>query len=682
MSPYRLPRRTSRSLAVRWGSAIVSALIASSSTPAQLDLRFTTPTGKPVQTTASNLWLHANPASSPHPLLPSGPFTATWNGFVQVDLRGDYHFHAEPPPAPNSFRLEINGQNVPLSPDGTSPTVRLRKGTNSLRATFQPSVSQPAQLRLLWQSRGLPRTPIPNASLLPPPTPPADVPLADRALRGRRLFLELRCGKCHTPAVDNPVPELAMDAPRFEGIGSVRPRQWLETTVLRPDHAGPHATMPRLLHGPEAGSQAEAIADWLSSLTAPPPTNAPSAPGNTAIGKAIAERLLCTACHRPPDSPNALDPADTRIPWDGLEHRFLHPRTLLPEYLRQPSARYTWTRMPTYRLTADEARHLAEWLLGLGSNPSATPSPPSPPVAEASPTPARTSPPRIAQGRELVETLGCLRCHTGPATDRSHFKSFAQLDRASEPRGCLSHSPTAAEPTTAPTHRAVYALSPRQIDDLRAFLATGPDSLGRHVPAEFAQRWLDTLRCRSCHEATPGLPSLTHAGEKLRPEWMTRLLAGRAEPKSRPWLPSVMPAFPAYADYLAPGISARHGLGPASPAEPAIDLAAAADGRKLVSASGGLACVSCHAVGSLGASAVFEAPGINLARVSERILPEYFHRWLLNPQLVDPETKMPLYFDEDGNTALAEFYGGDGARTLHALWNYLRLGPRMEPPPP
>jgi hypothetical protein len=79
---------------------------------------------------------------------------------------------------------------------------------------------------------------------------------------------------------------------------------------------------------------------------------------------------------------------------------------------------------------------------------------------------------------------------------------------------------------------------------------------------------------------------------------------------------------------------------------------------------------------------VFEAPGINFSHVAERLLPDYFTRWVRNPQSIEPDTKMPLYFDEDGNSALADVYGGDGPKTLRALWEYLRAGRAIEPPAP
>lgn len=43
---------------------------------------------------------------------------------------------------------------------------------------------------------------------------------------------------------------------------------------------------------------------------------------------------------------------------------------------------------------------------------------------------------------------------------------------------------------------------------------------------------------------------------------------------------------------------------------------------------------------------------------------------------------MPVYFDEEGKSPLADVLGGDADQQLDALWQYLRLGSKMPPPIP
>ena len=122
-----------------------------------------------------------------------------------------------------------------------------------------------------------------------------------------------------------------------------------------------------------------------------------------------------------------------------------------------------------------------------------------------------------------------------------------------------------------------------------------------------------------------------------------------------------MPAFKLQAKLLAEGLAAQHGIPPHTPAEPPINIELAKIGQKLAGKDGGFSCTSCHAVGAVEASEVFESEGINLAKASERLLPEYYRRWLRNPASIDPQTKMPLYFD-GGKSQLSEILEGDADR--------------------
>src|SRR5688572_27841580 len=119
-----------------------------------------------------------------------------------------------------------------------------------------------------------------------------------------------------------------------------------------------------------------------------------------------------------------------------------------------------------------------------------------------------------------------------------------------------------------------------------------------------------------------------------------------------------MPAFRSRAAGLAAGLAALHGFPSRTSAEPPIDMELAKIGQKLVGKEGGFSCVSCHAVGSMLALEVFESEGINLAYTEERILPSYCRRWMRSPLVIDPQTKMPTYFDE-GKSPLTEILEGD-----------------------
>jgi hypothetical protein len=241
--------------------------------------------------------------------------------------------------------------------------------------------------------------------------------------------------------------------------------------------------------------------------------------------------------------------------------------------------------------------------------------------------------------------------------------------------GCLSEKP--AEDSKAPQ----FNFSAEEREALQAFAATDRSSLSRHVPAEFAERQSRTLNCVECHEKIENIPRFEILGEKLKPEWSAKFIAGEISYKPRPWLEAQMPAFPKRAQFLAEGLAMQHGFSPQTPAEPLVNNKAEEVGRDLISVPPhGFSCVTCHAVGKAGTTQVFEAPGINLAYSGERLLPTFFKRWLLSPQLIDPISKMPTYFDEEGKSPLIDVYEGDGKKQIDAIWQYIRLGEKMAAP--
>ena len=115
--------------------------------------------------------------------------------------------------------------------------------------------------------------------------------------------------------------------------------------------------------------------------------------------------------------------------------------------------------------------------------------------------------------------------------------------------------------------------------------------------------------------------------------------------------------------------------------EPSPDAALAKLGAQLLSATGGFSCVTCHAVGAASATQVFEIEGINLVHARERLQPAFFRRWVRSPLLVDPQTKMPTYFDDEGKSPVENILGGRAEPQIEAMWHYLRLVPTGTPPP-
>ena len=46
------------------------------------------------------------------------------------------------------------------------------------------------------------------------------------------------------------------------------------------------------------------------------------------------------------------------------------------------------------------------------------------------------------------------------------------------------------------------------------------------------------------------------------------------------------------------------------------------------------------------------APAVNFAYSADRLRKDYYHRWVHNPQKIDPETKMPAFERDDRKTTI------------------------------
>jgi mono/diheme cytochrome c family protein len=610
-----------------------------------------------------NAWLFVGKGESPTPFLPAGKFTAVWSGMLDLELRSEYSFQAD---LNGDLKLEVNGTEI-LTASGkgdvtpSSKSIRLNKGKNAIVARFTSTSDGTGQFRLYWAPKGpnAMMTPLPNSALTYAAT--SELTRSLQAYRGRELVAEFRCARCHeTAAGASAIPELQMDAPHFDGIGSRRNEPWMASWIAYPKAHRTVARMPQIFHGSDAKENAQAAAAFLASLRASYNLKEETI-GATDIesGKKLFENLHCVACHQPPD---AIEAAETKIPLKEVRRKFASGA--LKEFLLKPGAHYEWIRMPNFKLSDDEATQLAAFVTSSGAA-----------IEPGGGTISDANSARLESGRKLVMTSGCLNCHNSSLKSELKAKAFTELNLSTSKQGCLASAPEVA--ATAP----YYAFSEEQRAALQAFGTKDKSSLSRHVGAEFAQRYSRILNCVECHGKFEGLPAFEILGGKLQPEWSHAFIAGEIKYKPRPWLEARMPAFTKYAATMAEGLAELNGYPPKTAEEPPIDQEAAKVGQKLISAVGGFSCISCHSVGDFGATQVFESAGINFAYSGRRLLKPYFHRWVRNPLSIDPTTKMPVYFDEEGKSPLADIYDGDGLKQREAIWQYLRLGEKMPPPP-
>lgn len=299
---------------------------------------------------------------------------------------------------------------------------------------------------------------------------------------------------------------------------------------------------------------------------------------------------------------------------------------------------------------------------------------------------------KATRGKELFASLGCAGCHqTGPDRVASTLKSPAFNLLKELNGGCLASTPTKAAPK--------FLLNDAQRQALRTTLAA-KDTLSTALePKADVARTLTQLNCVACHQRdgkggpavgraeyfSPAIeadlgdegripPHLTGVGNKLRPEWLEQTLwKGGAV---RPYMATRMPQFgEANVKHLVADFAAVDVLASTTPA-PATDPVLAKQGHKLAG-TGGLSCVACH---TFAGKASLGVPALDLTTVAERLTWDWFRRYLLNPQVLRPGTRMPPFWP-DGKAANKDILGGDTEKQVAALWTFLAKGKQAELPP-
>ena len=589
-------------------------------------------------------------------------YKATFEGFIQVALKGEYQFAVRA--SGESWKLFVNGKQV-IDGRAAPANVVLHGGYNDIRLEFDGGpIDGMFSVRLLWAKPGEPLASIPPDALFHR-RDDAELVQSEQLNRGQQLFESRNCHRCHE--LDRGSKPASSRAPNRIEVGKRFRRDWLAAWILEPSKLRNHPRMPRLLDPakPEDRQTAANVAAFLSGVER---EQTPEPPEEEVFlkGRDLFEDLGCVTCHRltPPEAEDEF----SRVSLHFINAKFTPEN--LKRYLRAPQAHFPLTRMPDFKLQEAELDTLVAYLRKSATGVVQ----PLPELAQAD----------AKAGAIAEQKLRCNACHT--PQDAAENPPRTAIDRVQS--DCLA-AENAGRHAAAPTF--VWQAGEREA--LIAYLEQRDKSLGFVTPAMDSQQLYRELRCAACHrrdgdagprlaildaESEHGLtpevlPDLTWAGEKLQTRWIERQIAGELPQRVRPWLKARMPAFPGFAEELAKGLAAEHGVtNDGNP--PRFDPQAAKIGEQLTLKEK-LDCRQCHAIGDLqptGDEKTRLAPGINFADIGQRLRYDYYQRFVLDPPRWDVTSRMPQLAPDGKTTKVTGFYDGDAARQFEALWQYIQ----------
>jgi cytochrome c553 len=613
-------------------------------------------------------------STSVTPFLPPGPFGLDIHGTLRTTRSGFYDFRIA---GTGQTRLWINDELIVsrANQPATQEPLLLRKGHNRLRVRYDSPAEAVARLKLSWKGYNFDWEPVPPSVLFHDSGADALVVSARRRL-GRRLYVEHHCARCHQTAVgEQSMLELSLRPPDLSTAGHRFTNAWLQRWLVAPRRIQAHTRMPAVLG--QSGDAARDAADISAFLIAqqdarvkPLGSSAKQRQTGRLDGAALFESLGCIACHHF-EAVGHMDEWGRRsLRLAGTKYR----TGALARFLKKPAAHNAASEMPDFRLSDPEAAALAEFVRSK-----------SPPTGSGG---VRVG--NAARGGKLFERTGCNQCHSlgkssikGPT--RVAWSATASND------GCLT-SATRSVKSTAPD----FGFSDDHIRVLQDFIRKDLHSLQRSSRSETSARLVQRLRCGSCHDrdgqrshrplviAEVGsgrvpqpLPALTWAGEKLRPAWTESLLAGKLAYKSRPWLAARMPAFPAYAQALALGLAAEHGVDPQPIPRLKFDAGLAVIGEELTRQTA-LDCRQCHAIGDQrprGDKNTKIHQGINFSHIRDRLRREAYDRLMLDPPRYDINNRMVKISANGLSTKLRGYFDADARQQFGAVWHYIQSLP-------
>lgn len=531
------------------------------------------------------------------------------------------------------------------------------------------------------------------------------IKFGDRLNKGKQILAENGCFGCHEI---KGFTEMAKIGPEINNMSAKVSPEWLFRWVRNPKDYNPHTRMPNFKFSDD---QAEAVTAFLWSVSQKksyqPQRNA-SLGGNAERGKELANTIGCKGCHVIGDD---LRMREARGFSYDIAPELSHAGSKLDpdwiyEWIKNPKHFRPTTRMPSLRVTDQEARDLVAFIRTLKDDRR----------FEAKKL-ALEDPVTIKRGEKLIREFGCAGCHSIEGMERESRVSVAlsnfgrkrvdELDFGDTKTTDVPHTwddwvnNKLKNSRVFTTDRIiskmpVFTLADSEIVAIRTLLR----GMTKEVPEVGYREKYDTRRqaietgrkltefynCINCHQIEEiggsikatlddeGLapPFLLPEGSKVQEPWLHDFLKNPTV--IRPWLNIRMPSF-AMSDSEVTIITkyflALHKkeieLRDYRSYQP--DQKYAAAGKTLFN---DLQCLSCHYTGKIpeGKTPSDLAPNLALSRT--RLKPEWIREWIARPDSIVPGTRMPNFFpDLNEKSPYSEDFHGDIHEQIRAITDHV-----------
>src|ERR1041385_7546552 len=545
----------------------------------------------------------------------------------------------------------------------------------------------------------------------------SEVPQAAALNSGRDEIRIYGCFGCHKiPGYEN----IRKVGPDLSTVSGKLTKDWVRRWLAAPKDFKSQARMPQFWwNSNNSGSpywdkrnaaEINSIVAYLWSKSKPKELPPGRLNGNAAAGKQIVETVGCFGCHAIGPIQEAANQSQIRRRHGyNLENQGSKvTQNWIYNWVKDPAQVWPETKMPSLRLTDDEAANVAAYLSSL-KNPQweQKPLPQIDPSAldditlellrnNSTDIEAReklkgmsADQKNLFAGERLISRYGCFGCHNIPGFEKAQpigtelteagSKLLSQFDFGFLP---IEHS-----------RRAWYE---QKLKDPRVFdvgRVKRPEELLKMPNFKFADKDVELISgvlvsmvkdpvplemrdktpqavidgrqliaekiCRGCHliegvggdirptkEQAQWPPNLNTEGFKTQPLWLHSFLKDPGSVKLRPWLTAHMPTFHFTEQQAA--VIERYFSALDKVDYPFISTDIDTNNERLAVGAElftKLQCASCHPTSNaIPPGKAPEDLAPNLQLAHERLRPDWVLQWVRDPKRIFPGTRMPLFF--------------------------------------